>query len=383
MLAKILAAADPVVTCQRERVRFESFSACAGVYARFDLHENGVKADRFGSGTTNVDFNPEMRALLARVTPSENLNLSVGVDHVRVTGDEAEAIERKVPLPLRWLRSFGEVQAILARMKPALRVSGIEARKFLRTLSKQSPRGAVWIVRSGNGLRVSNATAKEAVKVGGLGRMSALIDAANEATELIGWTEPRGSSAWELVFPEGRFVLVLSPETWRGFSGEGGLLEDLAQASDSQKITELRAKLKWQSSLDASSLAEELGRKKADVETSLALLAALGLVGFELETSTYFHRELPFRLDEVTALHPRLVDARKLIEQHHVHDLVTIDERTSAHVDAGNAGSYDVSIHADDFRCSCPWFGKHGKDRGPCKHVLAVQIVTGEAEEGS
>jgi hypothetical protein len=66
MLAKILAAADPVVTCQPERIRFESFSACAGVYARFDLHAHGFTANRLRSGTTNVDFNADMRALLAR-----------------------------------------------------------------------------------------------------------------------------------------------------------------------------------------------------------------------------------------------------------------------------------------------------------------------------
>ena len=31
------------------------------------------------------------------------------------------------------------------------------------------------------------------------------------------------------------------------------------------------------------------------------------------------------------------------------------------------------------WRCSCPWYGKHQDSRGPCKHVLAVEMVAGAA----
>ena len=62
MVAARIAAADPVVTSNLDRLRFESFSACAGVYARLDL-EPGVLDGRPPEwGTTNVDFNPPMRA---------------------------------------------------------------------------------------------------------------------------------------------------------------------------------------------------------------------------------------------------------------------------------------------------------------------------------
>src|SRR3954447_13717423 len=37
MIAARILAADPVVTSNVDRLRFESFSACAGVYARLDL----------------------------------------------------------------------------------------------------------------------------------------------------------------------------------------------------------------------------------------------------------------------------------------------------------------------------------------------------------
>src|SRR5262245_57459347 len=48
MLAKILAAADPVVTCNDERLRFEAFSGCASAYARIDFTPEAVETDSFG-----------------------------------------------------------------------------------------------------------------------------------------------------------------------------------------------------------------------------------------------------------------------------------------------------------------------------------------------
>ena len=56
---------DPVVTCNTDRLRFESFSGCCGVHARTDILPAGLGNEPAASGTTNVDFNPDMRAALA------------------------------------------------------------------------------------------------------------------------------------------------------------------------------------------------------------------------------------------------------------------------------------------------------------------------------
>ena len=65
MVAAILRAADPVVTSNGDRLRFESFSACCGVYARYDALPGALDGPALDTGTTNVDFNPPMRAALA------------------------------------------------------------------------------------------------------------------------------------------------------------------------------------------------------------------------------------------------------------------------------------------------------------------------------
>ena len=48
-----------------DRLRFESFSACAGVYARLDLEPGVLDGRPREWGTTNVDFNTPMRAALS------------------------------------------------------------------------------------------------------------------------------------------------------------------------------------------------------------------------------------------------------------------------------------------------------------------------------
>ena len=48
---------DPIVTAGNEKIRFEGFSQCAGVYARVDVLQGGHEGEFLESGTTNVDFN--------------------------------------------------------------------------------------------------------------------------------------------------------------------------------------------------------------------------------------------------------------------------------------------------------------------------------------
>ncbi|MHB1561476.1 MAG: SWIM zinc finger family protein, partial [Isosphaeraceae bacterium] len=85
MLSRILAMADPVVTCGDDVLRFEAFSACCGAYARADFLPPALDGERTGRGTTNVDFNAPMRAALARVRDSDDVGLAVGSDAVELS----------------------------------------------------------------------------------------------------------------------------------------------------------------------------------------------------------------------------------------------------------------------------------------------------------
>lgn len=106
----------------------------------------------------------------------------------------------------------------------------------------------------------------------------------------------------------------------------------------------------------------------------MATLGSRGLVGYDLARGAYFHRELPFDMALVEELHPRLQGARKLAEQGGVKILRQTAEIVEAEVQ-GSGVTHRVQLIGDIGRCTCPWHAKHRGERGPCKHVLAVQLL--------
>jgi hypothetical protein len=118
------------------------------------------------------------------------------------------------------------------------------------------------------------------------------------------------------------------------------------------------------------------------VKAALARLGARGLVGYDLSQSAYFRRELPFDLSQIEQLQPRLMDARKLIAENGVRIALHTADLTEAWVQ-GTDCVHHVKVRTDGATCTCPWYAKHPGDRGPCKHILAVQIASGDSDDPS
>jgi hypothetical protein len=375
-LAAILA--DPVVTSNGDRLRFESFSSCCGVYSRLDLLPGALDGALLGAGTTNVDFGPPIRGALAQVAGLDPMRLSVGADDVTLRTLDGEAVERRVPLPRRWLKGFAEVQLAAAGMTLAADLGRTAARSFLRDLPR-TWRGPAWAVPAGRGLRISPRGGPGAVCAGGPDRLRAAEPLARFVTGLhvYGTASPDGRpgpSAWEFGLADGRFWLVLSPEVSRGFSGEGAVLPDLADGQAGLDADMIAALLAWEPRIDVAWLAAGAAVPGDRVIRALGRLGAAGRVGYDLADGCYFHRELPYDPGAFEAMHPRLADARGLVRCGAV--TVTAD---GAIVSSGNV-RYQVTRDADgDPCCTCAWWGKYHGSRGPCKHVLAAQLASSEA----
>ena len=382
MLAKTLALSDPIVTSGDDCLRFEGFSGCCGVYARVDLNSGAMEGSRVGRGTTNVDFNAPMLASLSRVRSDSHVTLSVGQEDLTLKREQQAVVEKKVDLPVRWVRGLMEVQACQSRMKRVFRIPGPQALRFLRKLPRmKTNRRKSWIVASGSGLRISQVEPRSAsVSVGGLERLRVLEKLAIDANELTVFSdETTGATGWVLSFDHCDFHLLLSPEVWRGFSGEGQALAGIASARASKVLPAVRAQLSWASVIEPEALAKRAGVSLEEAIFSLASLGARGLVGFDLSRETYFHRELPFDLSAIEAMTPRLRSARKLLSQ----GMVRVLRETQS--------GYEVAVLSTDVEhrvvfsgvpksCTCPWFAKHQHSRGPCKHQLAAQIFLEERE---
>jgi SWIM zinc finger len=373
MVAARIAAADPVVTSNLDRLRFESFSACAGVYARLDLEPGVLDGRPREWGTTNVDFNPPMRAALARVHDDEAMLMHVGHDDVRVETLAGSAVEKKVPLPDRWLKGFAEVQVASAHMVLRHELPTVEARRFLQSLPRTKSRTVAWATPAGRGLRLSSRPDDAAVCLAGPERLRLLEKLLPFATALRLYgplpARDRGAepAVWELELNGARIVFALSPELFRGFSGEGGVLADLASA-DEAVVDEVAKTLHGEPEIDVEEVSLLTGVERTSVQTALGALGAAGRVGYDLAQSAYFHRELPYDRGMLDKMHPRLLGARELVEQ----GAVRLDDDGGATVRSGDA-DYVVRVEDGVARCTCAWFAKHGGERGPCKHVLAVE----------
>lgn len=155
-VAKAVALADPVVTAGSGMLRLEGFSACCSTYIRVDLEPAAYAGDIVGKGTTNIDFNAPMRAALAQVRDADGLALSVGSAAFTLHSGGAQVVEKKVELPLRWLRSMVAVQTYQSAMRKVFEVDAIPALRFVRGLPRASTsKTPLWVVAGPQGLRTT------------------------------------------------------------------------------------------------------------------------------------------------------------------------------------------------------------------------------------
>ncbi len=219
---QLRASLDPVVTGNGDRLRFESFSGCCGVYARLDVLAGGLDGGEVGHGTTNVDVNDPLREALSRIGADDPLHLRVGPDELAVTTVDGPVVEKKVPLPDRWLRGFAEAQVIASGFDLRAELDAPEAVRFLRSLPRAGVRGGVtgprWVVPAGRSLRPTTRAVPGAVCLPGPERLAALQRVLRHATALRVYGPALASgaaataSAWEAVLPGMRLTLTLSPD---------------------------------------------------------------------------------------------------------------------------------------------------------------------------
>jgi hypothetical protein len=377
MLARILLLADPVATVSVDVLRFEAFSSCASVYARLDLLPEFVDGAFLGAGSTNVDLGSDVRAALAGVTDSTPLELEVGSNDLAVEIDGARHEERKVALPGRWVRGFAETQAVLAAMERRLDVTGAAFRRFLRDLP-HGARDPLYVVARGGDLVLSRRPVEGGVAIADADRLRVLERLAPSIRSISVHAVADGASAWVAELAEARFVLAISPAAWRGFSGEGRVLDGMSHAPDRRVRAGVAAALAWRAVLRADDVARDLRTDVGAVREALAELASDGLVGYDLAELAYFARRLPFSGGDADRRQPRLRRARALLDA----GAVRLEPSASGGEEpivawvAGRSAEYRVRIGPDDRACTCPWWGRHPGDRGPCAHILATELIS-------
>lgn len=388
MVAAKIASSDPVVTTSRDQLRFESFSACCGMALRYDVTADGIDNPPLRHGSTNIDLTGPTRVALAGVQGIDPLHLRISDEAdeaVTFTTFEHTVSESKAALPQRWVRGFAEAQAVGAGLTPRAQVSSAEARRFWRALPRNDGgRSALFVSIGGRGLGLTGTSGPRTVPLGGPSRLRMIEPLLRYATSVTIYGPDDGASGvgsgvslWQLDLADGRLSCALSPTPARGFSGEGGLLHQLA-GQDSPASVEFLAHYLDEDHqgelLYPVELATRLSLSDGQVRGALTALAASGTVGYDAALGGYFHRQLPWTIEGAEALNPRLIAARKLVAD----GSVTMAAASDDVIEVRHGDSrHRVRGHGLSATCTCPWIAQYGTSRGPCKHILVADIFRG------
>ncbi|MBO9730865.1 MAG: SWIM zinc finger family protein [Chitinophaga sp.] len=365
---------DPIVTAGADKLRFEGFSHCAGVYARVDVLPGGHSGVFPASGTVNVDFNQPMINALGGIGRNDRLQLSVGAQEISVQSTPAtKVVERKVPLPVKWIKGLTTVQLFLSAANVAHRFNKVQLLQLFQSIPGANVKADYYLVQQGNKPMFSPARAANAICIGGVHRLKLLEPLLPLTDELQVFVHPdMQSTTWQLYFGSVRFSLTLSREAWRGFSGEGAALESLIAEVPDELVSAIDKYGYVNQEFNATLLAVNEQISFDQIDQLTGRLAAMGLLGYDLDENSYFYRRLPFKLSRIMSLNPRMKDALQLLED----DKVMITSITAGKVEARVAGTgitHTVILEEDRARCTCTWYAKNQGQRGSCKHILAVK----------
>lgn len=376
---------DPILSAQGDILRAECFSACNGVYARMDLFQSALDGEIL-YGTTNVDIGSNLRKSLFNVKQGDRLKFRIGDDgwkalHSKNLDGSVLTdinIQRPVKMPDRWVRALGNCAMLHQNMEYKFHIEGMQAKSFIVMLPAATGKErSGWLTPTKTGVMLKPKEEKNSVYISGLHRLSALKRIMSNVNAVYFYApndgEP-GQMMIEVCMTGANITLSLTAKSYEGYSGEGALLDSLSTPKILECADKIDDILNFESRLDIDKISKSIGIVKNDMNDAMELLAVSGKLGFDVRDRAFFHRELPDDPDRVLKDNPRLVGAKKLVE-----DTEYIDDNIW-HVKSGDT-TYRVIFPTDEnlenAKCTCTWYLKHQNDRGPCKHILAVKLKKG------
>ena len=144
------------------------------------------------------------------------------------------------------MRGLAETQSLAAGLALRAELDTIAWRRFIHGLAMGGGSGAgvsQWLLPAATGLRATRQRQAGAVSLAGSARLAAtkrlthLIERVHIHGPDVSAGSPAAQSAWVFQLPGARLTLMLSPEPWRGFSGEGAVLAALSGATQAHADT--------------------------------------------------------------------------------------------------------------------------------------------------
>lgn len=368
---------DPIVSAGAERLRFEGFSSCNGVYVRLDMKPDAIDGEFIANGTTNVDFNDPMLNALNAIQKNEKVTLAVGQQEVQVITTKTKVVEKKVSLPMRWIKGLTSVQLYLADMEMQFELTKIQTILLFQSLPKGNVKGEFYITNRAGKFMFSTLATSDSVRIGGIHRLR-LLEGVLAIVDKIYIYESSDKETCAVVCEFGKMQLLMafSPDAYRGFSGEGKALENMTENVPTEWVYGLNSLLKSNETFDPTMLSIENEIDFDTMENLTASLSSMGLLGYDVAERNHFYRRLPFKTERILSLNPRLKNAKKLIDNEDIEILIRKAHYIEAKV-KGTGVTHRVIIDGVNQRCTCDWFTAYQDKRGICKHILGVKMMVG------
>ena len=367
---------DPIVSAGAERLRFEGFSSCNGVYVRLDMKPESIDGEFIANGTTNVDFNDPMLNALNAIQKNEKVTLAVGHQEVQVITTKTKVVEKKVTLPMRWIKGLTSVQLYLADMEMQFELTKIQTIQLFQSLPKGNVKGEFYITKRAGKFMFSTLATSDSVRIGGIHRLR-LLEGILAIVDKIYIYESSDKETCAVVCEFGKMQLLMafSPDAYRGFSGEGKALENMSENVPVEWVYGLNSLLKSNETFDPTMISIENDIDFGTMENLTASLSSMGLLGYDVAERAHFYRRLPFKTERILSLNPRLKNAKKLIDNEDIEIVI----RKSNYIEAkvkGTGVTHKVIIDGEKQLCTCDWFTAYQGKRGICKHILGVKMIT-------
>ena len=145
---------DPVISVHPDAVIFEAFSLDESTYARVSVPNENLET--FGEvqyGTTNIDFSQGLADEIYRVRSYRPAWLKVAQNQVQMATRAGARLEKKIDLPVSWVKGFLQVQSAAALDGHRLRISAASLREILGILeqnkAKHGPRSLRFQLKKG------------------------------------------------------------------------------------------------------------------------------------------------------------------------------------------------------------------------------------------
>lgn len=366
---------DPILSAGSRGVLFEAFSSCNSVYTRLTLPGDCLDGELLQSGCTNIDFNPVTIRALQGIGLSDRLIMGIGSKETHFVTSRHTAKEKKVTLSNRWIKGLGNVQIYLSQLEEVATLNRIQALQLWASIPRTAVKTSYYLHRRGTLWTFSPAMESRAVKAGGAHRLQLVAPLLPLCSGITIYGHAEGRAMAVVLHVEGAHMLFLfSEDVYKGFSGDGLYLEEMTGYVPAEWLSGLNSRLKATECFTPSTLADALHTDRHTLAGMQASLSALGLLGYEPVDKTYFYRRLPFKAERLATLHPRLENARRLLNDGYCQPVERQPGFLKALVKGSQGMTYTVTHHDNEYRCTCSWFISHHTARGFCKHILAVKM---------